>query len=966
MSNFAWRRLGLLALAASPFLLALMPPATAAEREKGETPREESWQIEQRQRWFERTRGLRQAPDAARLRASAANELKLQRRITQARHVAGSEVWQELGPSSMDMSDWIMGRVAGRLNAIAPHPTDDDTVFIGAAAGGVWKTTNGGVDWTPMFDEVGTLPIGAITFDPADPNALWAGTGDKNGGGCAGYFGQGVYLSEDGGETWNARNGSGTTAMPLSIVNAVAVQPTDSNVIVVGGAGSCSASGALASPGVYRSADRGLTWTRVLDKNAEDIVFVPGTATVYAGLVGTGVSKSSDGGATWTDSSSGLSASGSRLRLAMAASDSNVLYALVGRSSGSRLFRSSDGGGSWTQRNADACDGQCSYNQTLAVHPTDPDTILVGAILASRSTDGGTTLEPLTDPWGTSQTVHQDTHVVLYSRNDPDRFWIGSDGGIWRSDDDGASFRNMNANLNITQFYDIAVHPGDANVVFGGAQDNGSSGRRTSLLWDLTFASGDGFMNAFDQNDPSIVFQTSYPQGGLPNIVRSMQGGSNGSYSGMPTTGLASGSFPWLTPLATAGSQLFVASDTLYRTTTTGDEWTAISPNLGTDASVITPQLHGSLTTTYVGTSDGRVWASADAGIPTPLFTDVSGDYPGGWVSDIAIDPLDAQRVFITREGFNASRLYRSSTGGTTWSAAGAGLPNVPANSVAIDPLDTQRVFVATDIGVYESVDGGDNFAAFSTGLPLGVVVVDLEIDDAPHVLTAGTYSRGAWRVVLGDGSTNLPPTADFVASLSGFEVALTDRSIDSDGSIVARSWDFGDSSPATTDANPSHTYATHGRYTVTLNVTDDGGLGGSYARTVRIPAPPMPLSNGVTVSDQSAPQGDDLFYTLEVPDGAANLLFVVEGVDGEDADLTVMFGKERICQSAGATADESCGTASPQAGTYTAIVNAYSALSDFRITGSYDAPDTDTIFADDFETAAAHAPKRSERSISR
>ena len=940
------RPFGRFALALLPFLVTL--PAGAIERED---EGDESWQIEQRQIWFERTRGLRDTADATRLRASAVSELKLQQRITRERHLAGGEVWQELGPSSMDMTDWGMGRVAGRLNAITPDPADNDIVYIGSAAGGVWKTTNGGVDWAPMFDEVGTLPIGAITLDPANPNAVWVGTGDKNGGACAGYFGQGVYLSEDGGETWNARNGSDASAMPLSVINAVAIQPTDNNVILVGGSGSCSAGGGLANPGVYRSADRGLTWTQVLDNNVEDLVFEPGTATVFAGLIGTGVQKSTDGGATWSDSSSGLTASGSRMRLAMAPSDSHILYVLTGRSAGSRLFRSDDSGATWTQRNSTLCEGQCTYNQTLAVHPSDPDTVLVGTIRPARSTDGGTTFVPLTDPWGTNQMVHQDTHVVAYSQSDAVRFWIGSDGGIWRSDDGGASFLNMNSNLNITQFYDVAVHPGDANVMFGGAQDNGSSGRRTSLLWDLTFASGDGFMNAFDQNDPSIVFQTSYPSGGFPNIVRSLQGGSNGSYSGMPTAGLVEGNFPWVTPLATAGSLLFVASDTVYRTTTTGDSWTAISPDLGADVSVITPVLHGSLTTTFVGTSNGRIWASADAGAPVPLFSEVTGDYPGGRVSDIAIDPLDAQRVFVTREGFNASRLYRSGTGGTTWVAVGGGLPNVPANSVAIDPLDTDRVFVGTDIGVYESVDGGDNFAAFATGMPLGAVVVDLEIDDNPHVLTAGTYSRGAWRVVLGGSSTNLPPTADFTAVMDGLTASFTDRSIDSDGSIVAHSWDFGDGSAVSTETSPSHTYATHGRYTVTLTVTDDGGLGGSYSRILRIPAPPIPLENGVTVSGQSAPQGDDLYYTLEVPEGASDLLFVVDGVAGEDADLTVKFGDEVICQSAGPTADESCGTPTPEAGTYTAIVNAYSDLSDFSITGSYEeAPDMDTIFVDGFE----------------
>lgn len=924
--------------------LAFVQTAAAFEPE-GEDPREESWQIEQRQIWFEQTRDLRRTPDAASRRANAAKDLQRLRRATRDRDVAGGEVWQAIGPASMDMLNWAMGRVSGRLNAITPHPNDDDTVYIGAAAGGVWKTTNGGLDWTPLFDDVGTLPIGAVTLDPSDPETVWVGTGDKNAGGCAGYFGQGVYLSEDGGATWSARNGSGANAMPLSIVNAVAVQPTDRNVILAGGPGECGASGVLANRGVYRSTDRGLSWSRVLDSNVEDFAFVPGTATVYAGLVGLGVYKSTDGGATWANTGSGLAASGQRMRLAMSPSDSRVLYALVG----TRLYRSGDGGATWTRTNNNACEGQCTYNQALTVHPTDPDTVLVGTIRATRSTDGGATLLPLTSPWGTAQAVHQDTHVVRYSGHDPNRFWIGSDGGIWRSDDGGVTFRDINANLDITMFYDVAVHPSDVNIVFGGAQDNGSSGRRTSLLWNLTFASGDGFMNAFDETDPSIVFQTSYPNDGLPNLVRSTQGGAPGTFAPMPTTGLVpSSNFPWVTPLATSGNLLFVASDVLYRTTTTGQAWSAVSPNLGSAASVITPVRHGSLTSTYVGTAGGRVFRSVDAGIPTPLFENVTGDYPGGRVSDIAVDSLDAQRVFLTREGFGAARLYRSGTGGSSWSPVGNGLPDVPANSVAIDPLDGNRIFVATDVGVYESADGGDSFTPFSTGLPLGLVVVDLEISRTPHVLTAGTYGRGAWRVVLSGGASNMPPTADFDAVVDGLDVQFTNRSIDNDGTLVAQAWDFGDGSSAANASAPSHTYADYGHYAVKLTVTDDGGASGSYEKTVFVAPPPTLLENGVTLTGQHATLGEDLRYSLDVPAGATNLRFVVTGAPGEDADLTVTRAGEFVCLSAGATADEACGTPLPQAGTYIAVVNAYTALSDFSITGSYDVPDV--IFADGFD----------------
>ncbi|MBL0162206.1 MAG: PKD domain-containing protein [Xanthomonadales bacterium] len=939
------KQAGVLLLVALSLAISLRAFAVENESEEGEG-RDESWQIEQRQLWFVESRGLLDHPDAAKLRASAVQELKLQRLLVDATRASVGEVWQEAGPSSMNMIDWIMGRVAGRVNAITPRPGDDNTVYLGSAAGGVWKTTNAGISWTPIFDQVGTLPIGAITIDSAAPDTIWVGTGDKNSS-CGGYFGQGVYLSEDGGSTWQARNGSGLGSMPLSIINAVAIQPTDPNVLLVGGSGSCS-NGSLSGAGIYRSVDKGLSWTKVRSNNVEDIVFVPGTSTVYAGLIGLGVQKSTDGGATWTAANSGITLSGSRMRLAMAPSNSDILYVLMG----STLYRTTNGGASWAQQasGAGVCEGQCSYNQAISVHPTNPDTLLIGSIRVARSTNAGVSFTPLVSTWGTGQKVHQDTHVVRYSLIDPNRFWVGSDGGIWRSDDNAATFRNMNANINITQFYDVAVNPNDANIIFGGAQDNSSSGRRTNLLWSLTYASGDGFMNAFDQNNPSIVFQTSYPSSSLPSIVRSTVGGSPGSFLSMPRTGLVAGSFDWVTPLATAGSQLFVASDVLYRASTTGNSWTPISGNLGSSVVVISPQTLGTLTPTYVGTSGGKIWRSPDAGIPAPVFTDVTGNYPGGRVSDVALDRVDPQRVFITRAGFGAARLYRSTSGGTTWAAVGAGLPNVPANAVAIDPLNSLRIFVATDIGVYESIDSGDNFLAFSAGLPLGIVVSDLEIDDYPHVLTAGSYSRGAWRVVLDGSVGNSPPTADFEVTRNGLDASFTDSSIDLDGSIVSHLWNFGDGSPSSTDANPLHSYPGPGSYTVSLSVTDDGGLTGSYGKIVRIAAAPIALVNGVAMTNQHAAQGEQIYYTLEVPSNAVNLHFETSSaVGGADADLTILFGDDQLCQSAGASSAEHCDFAAPAPGTYTAIVDAYTALTNFTILGSFSAP-ADQIFANGFD----------------
>lgn len=741
-----------------PVALALLMLAGTVDAQNGNAAKgsrggkakgDESWEIEQRKRWWIESRGLDKIRHARSSRAKAIRELKYETAQRAAIDMAANEVWRELGPSSMRMGNWVMGRVSGRINAIAPHPGDDNTVYIGSANGGVWKTVDAGASWSAMFAQMASQSIGSLFVEPGSPSNVWAGTGDKNDGDCAGYLSDGVFLSSDGGATWTARNGSGTGAMNLSVVSSIKVLPTNSNVILAGGFGDrCNGTGDT-NGGLYRSTDRGVTWAQVMDRTVEDVVTIAGSSTVYASAPGAGVYKSTDGGATWT--LAGLTNNTGRLRLAAAPSNSAVLYAL----STSTLYRTDNGGTSWSTVNTSACDGQCWYNLTLDVHPTDPMTVITGSIRPRRSTNGGSTFTVLTNTWGSSQQVHQDTHVVLYSRNNASRFWVGSDGGVWRTDSAGTSWANMNSNLNITQYYDIVVHPTDPAVVFGGAQDNSSSRRVDSNVWDLTVVNGDGFMNAIDATNTNIVFQNGYPSGSTPSIYRSTQAGAPGTFSQQGSSGLTGGGFPWVTPADVAGGYHFVGGNYISRANAGAATmtWTTISPQLSGQASVIAAMKNGTALPVYAGSSNGAIYYSANAA--TTNLANVTGNYPGGRVSDIAADPANPSRVFVTRSAFGGAKLYRSTTAGTTWAAVGSGLPDIPANTVAIDPINANRIFVGTDVGVYESVDGGDTFYAFSTGLPAGLVVTDLEVDNSPHVLTAGTYGRGAWQMDLEGGTGN-------------------------------------------------------------------------------------------------------------------------------------------------------------------------------------------------------------------
>jgi len=747
-------------------VVALATSVAVAQAPPGDLRDGEEEQIRRRVEWFVESRGLDRV-DRADLRRRQAVQRALSMRESEA--ARGLEAWRLMGPEAMTILDWVMGPVSGRVSALAVHPTDEDIIYLGAASGGLWKTVNGGASWTSIFNDVGTQSIGAITIDPASPETIWVGTGEQ-GQNCWSYFGMGLFRSTDGGASFEAVNGSGQTALDLSYITSIILHPDDPQVILVGGETYCD-DGSWVYGGLYRSADAGGSWSLVLSGAVTDMAVSPDEPTIVIASVGrwgadvNGVYRSTDTGLTWNRVESGLPTGNAmgRGRLAAAPADARMLYALINGPGGVGLYRSTNHGVSWTLRNPAACDGQCSYNLCLAVHPNDSSRLLTGTIKFFRSDDGGVSLTPLIDGWNPNQKVHQDIHVLVWSATDVDRFWVAGDGGIWRSDDGGSTFTNLNANLNITQFYDIEVHPIDPATLYGGAQDNSSSVSFADTRWDTTLITADGFMNVVDPANPETVIQSSYPNGGYPNLFYSTNAGVPGTFEWLPVNGLTQNEpWAWVTPLVgvDAGplvpTSLFVASDHVYRSDFDSlGTWTKISDSLtgggGAGLRVLTPVVSDETIVLYAASSQGHLWRTDDALAASPIWVDVAGDYPGGTVTDIAADPTDPKRVFITRGEFGANHLYRSTLGGTEWAPVGSGLPNIPANSVAIDPRSLQRIFIGTDVGVFVSENSGTTFVAAMDGLPLGTVVTDLEIGGDPPVVTVGTYGRGAWQMDLTD-----------------------------------------------------------------------------------------------------------------------------------------------------------------------------------------------------------------------
>ncbi|MBL8297090.1 MAG: hypothetical protein JNN30_01975 [Rhodanobacteraceae bacterium] len=749
-------------LTALLFLSTSLPAAVSAQQGRGallavDKTQGEPEQLEQRRRWFRETRGLDQEPGAMQYRRQALEE---QRAILSARTpelLAAAPRWQSMGPSPMTMTGWTMGKVSGRILALAVRRGDDNIQYLGSASGGLWKTTDGGDSWLRLSDELDSQAIGAVqVYAGATPasDEVWVGTGDQWEG-CSDYFGTGIFHSTNAGLTFVRKNGSGSNTLNLSTINAIARHPTQPQTLLVAGRGLCVNGSVSNTSGIYRSTDNGLNWTRVSSSGGGmDVRFDRNDGNIaWASINGVGVLKSTNSGVSWSVSRADTS---SIVRMATADSNSNVVYMYT---SGGTIAKTSDGGANWTTTATGACDGQCSYNLTIDVDPTNADRVLIGAIRPYLSSDSGTTRTAMTTTWGSAQIVHQDIHYVYFSRNSTTRLWIGSDGGLWRSNDNGATFVHRNEGLALTQFYDIALDRRDPDRMLGGAQDNSSLARSTSNNWYLTRVTGDGFMNlsAPDTGTENgrYTFQTSYPSSNLPSIIRSnnyagMYGGSTG-YSSVGTSGLVAGGFQWVTALAVTKGYVFVGGNSVFRIPVTGSTWASTGSAFASPVAVFSdPNPNGvAPLRLYAGTTGGKVYTTSDALPGGPDWVDISSGLNGARITDIATQHDNASVVYVTVSTFTGTKLYKSTTAGSSWTAIGSGLPGVTTNTVMVDTANPQRIFVGTDIGVYESTDGGTSFSPMTLGMPRGSVVVDLEIAANPHVLVAGLYGGGAWKISL-------------------------------------------------------------------------------------------------------------------------------------------------------------------------------------------------------------------------
>jgi hypothetical protein len=739
-------------------------PVRAQQPAGGSTTRiDDRWlgeeeRIRRRLDWFyERRRaGTSSEAERAKLRYEGVLETRRLLELQRGRREAGlrgqDNFWVAKGPSPSTFGGWGFGPVSGRISSITADWASG-TLYLGTASGGMWRSTNDGASWEQLLDTAGTMTVGTVAVDPNDSDVIWVGTGE-NGRSCESYFGIGLLRSADGGATWELRNGSGSSSLEdLASFADIVVDPRDSGHIVTGGRIRDCVNGQTLAGGIYTSDDAGTSWTRRLAVDVYEIVQDPAVRDTFWAATGNGIYKSVDNAESWSlQTASGLPSGGvGRSELAVAPSNSNVVYALF--ASGPQLWRTTDGGTSWTQMAAgdDACDGQCWYNMVLRVHRINPDIVFRGTVHIFKSFDGGVSWSDLSNGWGPAQTVHQDTHAFLMHPSDPDTFYVGGDGGLWKSVDGGNSFANRNGNLNITQFYAVGVAAGDTETICGGAQDNSSLVRTTGDVWDLQTVTGDGFVCHFDPVEADYAYNASYPSGGYPRVNRSTDG-PLGPFFGITAggTGINQGDrISWVTPYVldpVSPSTLYLGTHRVYRSDDHGSSWSQVGPDdmTGGSGALVVVDVNRSFPSyVHAGSSSGRVWRTVDGGAS---WDDITSGLPARTINDLAGDPTDPDRVFAVVSGFNTEHLWRW-TPAEGWVAIGAGLPNVPANTVLV--LSALDVMVGTDTGVFRSTDGGVTVQPFMAGLPQGVVVMDLKHDVLADVVTAGTYGRGAWQAPI-------------------------------------------------------------------------------------------------------------------------------------------------------------------------------------------------------------------------
>ncbi|MBK8284772.1 MAG: hypothetical protein IPK97_07700 [Ahniella sp.] len=687
---------------------------------------------------------------------------------------------RSIGPAGM----------SGRVAAIDVSPHDTNLIYVGAATGGVWKSTNGGSHWEPVFDREDVHAIGAVAVSPVNPNMIWVGTGEGNVRNSA-SVGRGVYRSLDAGKTWQ-HLGLGKSER----IHRIIPHPRDADTVFVAAMG--QAWGENSERGVYRTRDGGKTWQRVLygdeRSGAAELVMDPTNPDkLFANLweyrrwpwffksggPGSGLYMSVDGGDTWrkaTEKDGLPKGELGRMGLAVAPSDPRIVYALV-EAKDNVLLRSTDGGYKWETVNEEiGVSGRPFYYADIRVDPQHPDRVYRLATFTDVSDDGGKTFSNLI---GLAH-LHPDNHALWINPKNGAHMINGNDGGVGISHDRGESWRFV-TNLPLAQFYHVRYDLETPYNVYGGLQDNGSW-RGPSAVWQqgpirnshwTEVGFGDGFDTLPDPENARRGYAMSQDgyllrwnlDTGERFMIRPAAPDANTRLRFNWNAGLAQDPFD-------AGT-IYFGSQFVHRSTDRGNTWSIISPDLtsnnpdkqkghesgGLTSDVTAAENHTTIVSIepsklergvlWVGTDDGRVQVTRDGGATwTNVVSGAKGVPADTWVPHITLSAHEKGTAFVVFDNHRRSDwtpyLFRVDDYGKRWTSLATKDVDGYALILLQDPVEPNLLFLGTEFGLYVSLDAGAHWQKWTRGLPTSSVM-DLAIHPREHDLIIGTHGRSIY-----------------------------------------------------------------------------------------------------------------------------------------------------------------------------------------------------------------------------
>ena len=731
------------------------------------------------------------------LKAAVAVSIALSCSPTYADKNDKDEIFSSSTFKAMELRNIGPAYMSGRIADIAIDQNNPSTWYTAVGSGGVWKTTNAGTTWTPIFDDQPVYSIGDVTIAPSNSNIIWVGTGENNGGRHI-SFGDGVYKSVDGGQTWKNMGLSKSEH-----VSDIIIHPTNPDIVWVSAQGPLWSGGG--ERGLYKTTDGGETWKQVLtpadkwtgvtslliDPRNPDKLYAATWARqrsigAYVGTnEGAGIHTSNDGGETWTELKTGLP-EGNMGKIGMAISPMNpdVIYATIETDNrGGGFYRSADQGASWTKMSDEVGGGTGPhYYQEIFADQHQFDRVYIASNYSKVSDDGGKTWTPIN-----TKRKHVDDHAMAFHPTDPDFVLMGSDGGIYMSHDRMANWRFM-ANLPLTQFYKVA--PDDSKPfykIYAGAQDNSTQGGPSRTMreegiknkdWFLTLG-GDGHGPATEPGNPDIVY-SQWQQGNLTRVDMKTR---EGVYiKPQPLPGDPAERYNWDAPINVSAhdpARIYFASQRVWRSDDRGDSWTAVSGDLTKNGNRMHSPLMGRTWSVEAGwdlyamtefhtianfaespVDENILWAGTDDGIIQVTtnggkswkkieLDDIRGIPANSYVNDIRADLYDPNTVYVALDnhkyGDYKPYLIKSTNLGKSWTSLAEDLPEKHLVwRIVQDHVNKDLLFIGTEFGVFFSVNGGKKWVELDGGMPT-ISTRDVKIQRRENDLVAGTFGRGIY-----------------------------------------------------------------------------------------------------------------------------------------------------------------------------------------------------------------------------